>query len=190
MIKFFSFIIGSGFSFIVLFYVFFAENISEVNVSRLEKEPTEQNEETDMYIHSDDKKISNEQGTPHKESESKEAPKPENNVSKTEKEPIDCESKDCTTEYPVHTEPETQETIQYASESPTEIYSDQTFWHPFDRKSSAHGFSSYLRNLTNIDIKVIEQEGAYIASFKYTNEEERRQIIDLIENKSGLKLGL
>ena len=86
-----------------------------------------------------------------------------------------------------------QAEITAVIETPSEMLqpSWQAFWKPFHREHSANGFAARLREVTGLDIDVKKQtQGQYIIGFRYTDEAERQRNIDIIENRTGLKLNI
>ena len=66
----------------------------------------------------------------------------------------------------------------------------QVFWKPFRTRGSAMGFRSRIMNTaTGIDIIIMEPTpGEYVATFSYSNEDERQRNLALIEEKTGIKI--
>lgn len=65
----------------------------------------------------------------------------------------------------------------------------EAFWSPFSSKLSAQGFLDRVKQLTELNLEIIEKSsGKYLVAFPYTNEQERQEKISLIEEKTHLKL--
>ena len=69
------------------------------------------------------------------------------------------------------------------------ITSHHVFWGPFRVRSSAKGFASRLKELTGIDIQVMERaRGQFLVAFSYEDEQERQHNIRKIEERTGMVL--
>lgn len=65
----------------------------------------------------------------------------------------------------------------------------QVFWKPFSNSLSANGFAQRISEITGLDIEVArESANTYFIQFPYRDEEERQRHIELIEDRTGLKL--
>jgi len=63
------------------------------------------------------------------------------------------------------------------------------FWKPFTSLQSAKGFATRLTKQTQLTITVLTTEhGQYITTFTYSDEEDKSRILQLIQNKTGLRV--
>jgi len=63
------------------------------------------------------------------------------------------------------------------------------FWQPFKSRQSADGFAARLSKQTGIEIAVVADEtGHYRVNFSYLDESDKLRILQLIEDKTGLKV--
>ena len=62
-----------------------------------------------------------------------------------------------------------------------------TFWHAFQRRSSAQGFADRLAAVTGLEFRVIDrQDGSHAVAFAYQKDEERTAHLIQIRARTGL----